>query len=377
MQAQNISSHFNSIPRWMRRYGSDCDVVISSRVRLARNFDRQNFPHKAGAAELVELRQSVFALLLELSETSNLLENAGILPFEEFADWERQSLVERHLTSKDHIAQELGRALVALPDASLSLLINEEDHLRLQSLLPGLQLDAAFALADKLDDLLEKLCDGGFAYDSQFGYLTACPTNAGTGMRASVMLHLPALDLTGRMADAKKTAAEQGFVLRGTFGEGSHSYGHLYQLSNQITLGKEEDSILLEVGETVLHLIEMEREVRAALAGSRSKLAQDAVGRAYGTLRFAQRISYKEASNHLSLLRLGTHLGWLKGLSHQRFNELMVNIRPACLQTAKGQVLASEQRDEIRATMLRAALQKLRLDSLLTAETSPQYATRS
>jgi protein arginine kinase len=296
-----------------------------------------------------------------------LLENAGILPFEEFAEWERQSLVERHLTSTDHIAQELGRAMVALPDSSLSLLINEEDHLRLQSLLPGLQLDTALTQAMKLDDLLEKFCEGDFAFDAQLGYLTACPTNIGTGLRASVMLHLPALELTERLADAKEMATEQGFVLRGTFGEGTKPYGHLYQISNQITLGHDENSLLLDVAETVLHIVALEREVRAGLAESKSNLAQDAVGRAYGTLSFARRIDYNEAATHLSFLRLGMHLNWIKGLSHQRFNELMVNIRPACLQVEKGQTLTSEQRDETRATLLRTALQKIRIDSFLTA----------
>src|SRR5690606_34923355 len=150
----------------------------------------------------------IFELLEELAETSNILQDAGILPFEEFADWERQSLVERHLTSRDHINHELGRAMVVLADASLSLLINEEDHLRLQSLLPGLQLGAAFTLANKLDDLLEKLSGGEFAFDAKWGYLTACPTNTGTGLRASVMLHLPALELTGRMTGAKSLASE-------------------------------------------------------------------------------------------------------------------------------------------------------------------------
>lgn len=377
MQAQNISSHFNAIPRWMRRYGNDCDVVISSRIRLARNFNKHPFPHKASAGELIEMRQIVLELLLELSETNNLLENAGILPFEEFADWERQSLVERHLTSADHITQELGRAMVALPDASLSLLINEEDHLRLQSLLPGLQLDTAFSLATKLDDLLEKQCEGDFAFDENFGYLTACPTNAGTGLRASVMLHLPALELTERLTEAKQMASDQGFVLRGTFGEGTKPYGHLYQISNQITLGQDEDSIILNVGDTVLQIVEMEREVRAGLAESKSKLAQDAIGRAYGTLSFARQIDYYESSTHLSLLRFGMHLNWVKGLSHQRFNELMVSIRPACLQVKSGQTLTSQQRDETRATILRTALQKIRLDPLLTTETTPKYATRS
>lgn len=377
MLAQNISSHFNSTPRWMRRYGSDCDVVISSRVRLARNFSYHQFPHLASAGELLQIRQTIFEYLLEISEISNLLENAGILPFEEFAEWERQSLVERHLTSKDHISQELGRAMVALPDASLSLLINEEDHLRLQSLLPGLQLEAAFAMASRLDDLLEKQCDGKFAFDPQFGYLTACPTNAGSGLRASVMLHLPGLELTGHLSQAKKMATEHGFVLRGTFGEGSVARGHLHQISNQITLGQDEDALLSAVEATSLDIVEMEREARTSLRNNQHKSAQDAIGRAYGVLRFAHQINYHEAASHLSFLRFGMHLGWIKGLSHQRFNELAVAIRPAYLQVNCGRVMQSQERDQERASILRAALQKIHLDSLLTNETSSDYATRS
>lgn len=376
MWTQSITSHFNSIPRWMRRHGTGCDVILSSRVRLARNFSDQSFPHTSSSNELLRLRESTFALLLEVSQTSNVLDNAGILPFEEFADWERQSLVERHLTSKDHISQELGRALVALPDSSLSLLINEEDHLRLQGLLPGLQLEAAYALTLKLDDLVEKQCEGEFAFDLEMGYLTACPTNTGTGLRASVMLHLPALELAGHLPKTKEVAAGHGFVLRGTFGEGSHSHGHLHQISNQITLGKTEETLLKDVEETALRIAAKERELRIELAQTQSPLAMDAIGRAYGTLRFARQISYHEAAGHLSMLRLGTHLGWVKGLSHLRFNQLMIDIRPACLQVAQGHTMTTAKRDQLRADMLRQLLLKIRLDAILTTEKSP-HATRS
>jgi protein arginine kinase len=169
------------------------DVVLSSRVRLARNLRRYEFPHRATTSDLLTIRHRVWQGLHATGESSGGLSDARLLPFEEFTGWERQSLIDRYITSREHIAEEIGRGVAANADASLSVLVNEEDHIRLQSLLPGLQLDAAYHLVDRLDDTLESYFDsrGGFAYSDTFGYLTACPTNAGTGVRASVMLHLP------------------------------------------------------------------------------------------------------------------------------------------------------------------------------------------
>lgn len=373
MNAPHLLSHFERTARWMRRGGQENDVVISSRVRLARNFRRYQFPHRAQATDLMTIRHRVFTALPRLTAESGAalekaLQQTGILPYEEFTGWERQSLIDRHLTSREHVREEIGRGLAAAADASLSLLVNEEDHLRLQSLLPGLQLDAAYNLVDKLDDALEKYFDerGSIAYSEIFGYVTACPTNAGTGMRASVMLHLPALEIAGRVERARKLAKDSGFVLRGTFGEGSKVWGHLHQLSNQVTLGLDEAEILLEVEATARKICELERGARRAMPNRYLDESRDLVGRAYGVLRYARRLGCREATDHLSMLRLGQELNWVKGMSRQRFNELLVWIRPAYLQVLHGRMLSSDERDVLRANLLRGHLQRVKLDPILT-----------
>ncbi len=208
-----IPTAFEKTAKWMRRGGRESDIALSSRVRLARNLKRFEFPHHASPQELLTVRHKTF-LALEHNKGTSGLTDVKLLPFEEFAGWERQSLIDRHLTSREHVSEELARGLAATPDASLSVLVNEEDHLRLQSLLPGLQLVAAFELVDHVDDALESYFDahGGVAYSDEFGYLTACPTNAGTGMRASVMLHLPALEISGKVERARKWAEGKGLT---------------------------------------------------------------------------------------------------------------------------------------------------------------------
>lgn len=375
MSAPHLLSHFDRTARWMRRGGQENDVVISSRVRLARNFRRYLFPHRASPADLMTIRHRVFMALPHLAADggaalAKVLAQTGVLPFEEFTGWERQSLIDRHLTSREHVREEVGRGLAASADASLSLLVNEEDHLRLQSMLPGLQLDAAYALADRLDDALEKYFDqrSAFAYSDTFGYVTACPTNAGTGMRASVMLHLPALEIAGRIKQAQSFAKEKEFALRGTFGEGSKVWGNLHQLSNQVTLGLDETEILLEVAEVARRICELERAARRAIPTQFPDETRDAVGRAYGTLRFARRVGCREATDHLSMLRLGHELDWVKGVTRQRFNELLVWIRPAYLQVLHGRILKSEERDTLRATLLRNHMARVKLHPVLLQE---------
>jgi len=368
-----LLSCFERTARWMRRGGRDNDVALASRVRLARNLRRYEFPHCATASDLMTVRHRAFQALHATAGSGSGMEQAHFLPFEEFTGWERQSLIDRYLTSREHIKEELGRGVAAVTDASVSVLINEEDHLRLQSLLPGLQLDAAFALVDKLDDALENFFDerGGYAYSEKFGYLTACPTNAGTGMRASVMLHLPALEITGKVERARKAAEGKGLTLRGTFGEGSKVRGHLHQLSNQTTLGVDEAEILLEVENVTQELCEMEREARRALPQKHSDAARDQIGRAYGTLRYARRIGCREATDCLSMLRLGHELDWVKGLTRQRLNELMVWVRPAYLQVLHGRPIGSDERDKLRADMLRPHLTRVRLDASFTDDAPP------
>ena len=346
----------------MRRGGRDGDIVLSSRVRLARNFRRFQFPHHAGNQELLSIRKRVF----EAIENADASAPDALLwvPYEEFSPYERQSLIDRHVASREHVRHELGRALAATSDLALSVIINEEDHWRLQALLPGLQFDAAFALADKLDDALEaELEEGGaVAFDAQFGYLTACPTNAGTGLRASAMLHLPALEISGKLDKARRWAQGRGLNLRGTFGEGSKIWGHLHQLSNQSSLGWDEAEILLEMEAAASELVEMERAAREELPLKFALETRDRCGRAYGTLRYARALSCREATDCLSWVRLAHELGWMKGMARQRFNELLVWARPAYLQVWHGRALPAEQRESLRADLLRPHVSKVKLD---------------
>ncbi|MBW3635575.1 MAG: ATP--guanido phosphotransferase [Armatimonadetes bacterium] len=358
-----LLTHFDKTARWMRRGGREGDVVLSSRVRLARNFRRAHFPHLAPTQDLLSIRTRTLAALETLAEAAPAA--LLVVPFEKFTPWERQSLLDRHFTSRGHIKEELGRAIAATGDGALCVLINEEDHLRLQSLLPGLQFDAAYAVVDKMDDALEAHFDtrGGFAFEAQFGYLTACPTNAGTGLRASAMLHLPALEIVEKLEKTRKWAASRGLDLRGTFGEDSKVWGHLHQLSNRATLGLDETEILLEMDAATREICELERAARAQLPHKNAVETRDHIGRAFGLLRHARIISCREATEALSFVRLGHEMGWMKGLSRQRFNELLVWIRPAYLQVLHGRSLAGAEREALRANLLRQHIARVKLEA--------------
>jgi protein arginine kinase len=368
MSSTLLLSHFDQTARWMRRGGSETDVVLSSRVRLARNLRRYDFPHSASSQDLLSIRTR---FLTAIDKNARSAPDALLLvSFEDFTNWEKASLIDRHLTSREHTKDEMGRAIAATSDGALSVLINEEDHLRLQTLLPGMQFEEAFKIANKMDDALESYFDvrGGFAFDNDFGYLTACPTNAGTGLRASAMLHLPALEITGKLEKARKWVENRGLTLRGTFGEGSKIWGHLHQLSNTATLGLSEDDILLETEAATLELAAQERAAREILPEKFGLETRDQIGRAFGTLRYARTISCREATDALSLLRLGHEINWMKGLSRQRFNELLVWIRPAYLQVLENRSLAGSERDAIRASLLRPHAAKIKLESVFDAD---------
>lgn len=372
MAAPFLLSRFDKTARWMRRGGRENDIVLSSRVRLARNLKRFEFPHLALSQDLLNVRQKTEAALENCASAAP--DELFFLPFEEFTTWERQSLIDRHLSSREHVRDELGRAVAATSDGALSILINEEDHLRLQSLLPGLQFDAAYEMVDKVDDALEAFFDQTttVAYETDFGYLTACPTNAGTGLRASAMLHLPALELSGRLEKARQRVEARGHTLRGTFGEGSKIWGHLHQLSNQATLGLSEAEILLESETVTRELAEQERAAREILAEKFPIEARDHIGRAYGTLLYARTVSCREATECLSWIRLGHEIGWMKGLARQRFNELLVWIRPAYLQVLHGRNIGGSERDTIRASLLRPYVAKVKLEPVFEADVTPR-----
>jgi protein arginine kinase len=370
-----LLTYFDRTARWMKRGGRENDIVLSSRVRLARNLKRFEFPHRASPRDLLTIRHRALQALHATAESGGGLSDGRQLLFENFNGWERQSLIDRYVTSREHIEEEMGRAVVASPDASLALLINEEDHLRIQSLLSGLQLDAAHAVVDRLDDALETWLDerSGLAYSETFGYLTTCPTNAGTGLRASVMLHLPALEITGKMERTRKWAEDNQLSLRGSFGEGSKIWGHLHQLSNQLTLGVDETETLLQTENAARELCDMERRARTALSTDKwQEEARDRIGRAFGTLRYARRVGCREATEALSLLRMAHEMNWAKGLTRQRFNELLVWVRPAYMQVLHGRTIHSQERDLLRATMLRPHIARIKLDAPMTSVEVPR-----
>src|SRR5450631_1397658 len=289
---------------WLRGEGPHHQIVISSRVRLARNLKQRAFPGWAKKAERMQILDLIKPRVEELTEMqdsfSELLQDLSAL--------ETQVLVERHLISREHAAKSVGSGVVMNRKQTLSIMINEEDHLRMQSIRSGLQLKAAFKLVDKVDSTLEAKLD--FAYDSKLGYLTACPTNVGTGMRASAMLHLPGLVLSDLINQVIQAVNKIGLAVRGLYGEGSEAMGNLFQISNQTTLGEREEDILGRLNKVIEQIIEHEQNARATLLQKKTTTLLDQIGRAFGILMHAHSMTSKEALNLLSFLRLGTDLGF-------------------------------------------------------------------
>jgi protein arginine kinase len=266
-------------------------------------------------------------------------------------------LVERHLISREHAARSDGSAAVIERRQSFSLMLNEEDHLRMQAIRPGLQLAAAYASLSELDAGLETQLE--FAFDPTLGYLTTCPTNLGTGLRASAMLHLPALVLSDQIGQVLQAVNKIGLAVRGLYGEGTESLGNLYQISNQSTLGESEETIIRRLERVISQVALHERNARAKLLEDDPSMVADKIGRAYGVLRHAHIIDSKEALNHLSLLRLGGNLGFFPAGTATLCDTLLMDIQPAHLQLHAGRKLSAEERDTIRAEIVRSRLQTL------------------
>lgn len=327
------------------------DIALSSRVRLARNVFDYPFPNSMSPAQLEELIQKVNGVINPNGEFN-------LLRMRELSKQERKLLVERHLISIDLAGREHAAALIN-KDETVSILIGEEDHLRIQCLQPGLALEQADAICMSLDDMLgHKL---RFAFDPELGYLTACPTNVGSGMRASVMLHLPALSLAGQTEALLKEIGKLGFAVRGIYGEGSSAPGHIYQVSNQMTLGILEEDIISNLKSMVLRLVERERAVREALYKNNKLDVEDIVYRSCGVLRYARRLNTREAMEHISNLKLGSGVGMFGEDQQAKLNSLLTDVQAASLEKRLGSELSEEQRDEARATIVREALADLEI----------------
>ncbi|MBL8763375.1 MAG: protein arginine kinase [Phycisphaerae bacterium] len=337
---------------WLRGKGAHGDVVISSRARLARNLTGYPFLCRATTEQRLRVLERVRAAAAD----AELAERTAWMDVHRLATVDRTLLVERHLISKEHAKGEEPRAaIISLPDERVSVMVNEEDHLRVQVLRSGLALDEAWAQIDDLDDRLESRLD--YAYSARFGYLTACPTNVGTGLRMSVMLHLPGLRLTGEMEKVKRATKDMSLAVRGYYGEGSEATGDFYQISNQTTLGKTESVILHELAAEILpQVIEYERTARRLLIERRRRHLEDQVFRALGVLRSARMITPEETLGHLSMVRLGVLTGLIADVAESTVNQLVILIQPAHLQRVLGRELDQQERREARADLLRQRL---------------------
>jgi protein arginine kinase len=347
MQIDDISKRTGE---WLRGEGPRSEVVISSRIRLARNLESHCFLSRADESERREIYRALTECILDAAGDECLVVN-----MDEADAIDRQILVERHLISKQHAEGQGCRGAVLWEDETRALMINEEDHLRIQCLCSGLQLDDLWQKITALDDHFDQRIS--FAYDDQYGYLTACPTNVGTGIRVSVMLHLPALKLTNEIERVFRAARDMHLAVRGLYGEGTDAIGDFFQISNQITLGKSEPEIINEFGNDIIpRIVDYELEARAALAKNRPYQLDDKIWRAYGVLANARTIGTEETLFMLSQLRLGVQMKRFKKVELATINELFLMTQRAHLQKRNGSTMDGEQRSIARAELLRDKL---------------------
>lgn len=339
----------DALSEWMRGEGPDSDVVISSRVRLARNLQDIPFPMLATNTQLQEVMDRVAGII----KSGDLQKIATFtpIPMSDLSELERKVLVEKHLISPHMDNQSSNGAVILNDSESVSIMVNEEDHLRIQVLSSGFQVREAWELAGQLDDVFEAHLDYG--YDEKKGYLTSCPTNVGTGIRASVMMHLPALVLTQQINRILSAVTQVGLAVRGLYGEGSEALGNVFQISNQITLGQTEEEIINNLHSVARQIIEHERtERRKLMEGNKTRLI-DRVSRSLGILSYAAIIDSKEAAQRISDVRLGVDSGIIKNVSATVLNELLVMTQPGFLQQHAKSKLSADERDIRRAQIIR------------------------
>jgi len=336
-----------------RRDGPYNKIVLSSRVRLARNVKGMPFPgwaKKPDRIKALELVRPAVEGLPQMGDSfSESMDNLTVL--------DKNILVERHLISREHAAKNAGSGLVLNREESLCVMVNEEDHLRMQALRPGLQLRQAWHAIDQVDSKLEKKME--FAFTPTLGYLTACPTNVGTGIRVSAMLHLPGLVLAEQINQIIQAVNKLGLAVRGLYGEGTEALGNVFQVSNQMTLGETENDIVERLNKVLAQIIEHEENARSMLLEKKPKTVYNHIGRAYGILANAHSISSKETLNLLSLMRLGVDLGLFADLERWQVDELFITTQPAHLQRVHSEKLSAEERDLFRADMLRERLRQV------------------
>ena len=339
---------------WLKGSGPESDIVISSRIRLARNLADYPFISRTTEADRAEIEKTLQARVAALIENGKVSRDTFYINVEDLEKVDRQFLVERQLVSREHAESDGARAVVIDPAERFSVMINEEDHLRFQVMHSGLDLDSTWRQINELDDLIEEQVT--YAFSNKLGYLTACPTNVGTGVRVSVMLHLPALVITRQIEKVFKSLQKINLAVRGLYGEGSQAMGDFYQISNQVTLGMTEEELTKKVADVVPVLIDYERQAREFLVRESHETLHDRVSRAYGILRTAQTISSEETMHLLSSVRMGINLGLISDLDIPTINKLFIHTQPAHLQKLSGAALDQSDRNIERAAYLRRNL---------------------
>ncbi len=346
-----IDDLINKTSQWLRGTGPESDIVISSRIRLARNIEGFKFVDWSDA----ETKKKVASIARQAISSSRHMKDSIYIDMAGLNTLDKQFLIERHLISREHALDTEHKRVMVGSKEVISIMINEEDHLRLQEIQSGLALHDAWKIMTGLEKDIEKNLK--FAFSDEWGYLTACPTNTGTGLRASVMMHLPAIVITGQINNLINAVFKIGLTVRGFFGEGTEASGNFFQISNQVTMGRSEEEIIDNLTRVIRQIASQEKGSRHFLKARKKDIVEDKISRAYGTLEAAHIITSGETIDLLSLVRLGIGLGIIKKIDIHKLNELLMLIQPAHLQKLAGKELSSSERDIKRSELIREKLQ--------------------
>ena len=341
---------------WLTKDGPSSDIVLSSRIRVARNLERMSFTSVASEKSFKDTAE----LIREGIEKTKSLSSMILVSVSKISEVDQNVLVERHLISRDLIEIKGERLIVVNPSQTISLMVNEEDHIRLQGIKEGFQLKELWKVVDEIDTELERVLE--FAFSVKYGYLTACPTNTGTGMRASVMMHLPALVLTKQINKVIEAVVKLGLTVRGLHGEGTEATGDFFQISNQITLGHSEADILDNIERIVKQVIEHEQSARKILMQETKVQIEDRIWRAYGLLKHSRIMTSEEAINLMSAVRLGIGLGHIHDIDRKVLSVLMILTKPGHIQFQEGREMNSYERDVKRASLIRNLFDQAQLN---------------
>lgn len=352
MQAELFKNPRNP---WLDGHGAESDIVLSSRIRLARNFKALPFPNRADLAELGAVETRVQAAIVDLEQVFDT--HFDVIGLERLNSLERKALLAKRLISAEHMAKTENRSLVISEDTGISIMVNEEDHLRIQCMASGFDLDTLLTRVNMADDVFEAREE--IAFDEDMGYLTSCPTNLGTGLRASVILHLPGLVFTRQLGKIINASTQLGLAVRGLYGEGSEARGNLFQISNQLTLGYTEQEIITNLKTAVKEIIIQERAARSAIYKNSPDVVENRVWRSYGVLKYARAVGGNEALALFSEVRLGIELGIINDMPANSLNELVIATRNGFLQNQAGSSnLSPLEMDKMRANVIRDTLER-------------------